>query len=144
VVVQQDHPLAAHEAVSLQDLLDYEVYTYRADIPVGKMFDDFLRENGLTPFDMRLNRDSDDDMMIGGIVSQEPVVGVCLVTSSLLPYRNVKILPFQEPSAHDIYTIGVLKLADARLNPAALDFLSYLEQFPVERQMLPDDDGGRA
>ena len=86
---------------------------------------------------MRLNRDSDDEVMLGGIVSREPVVGLCLLTSSLLPYRNLKVIPLLEPAARDLYAVGVLHLADAHLSPVVKDFLSHVESFPVSNQLLP-------
>ena len=137
VIVRYDHPLAAKDSISLRELAEYEVYTYRADLPVGVRLDAFLRANGLDPRAMRLNRDSDDEVMLGGIVSREPVVGLCLLTSGLLPYRNLKTIPLREQAARDIYSVGVLQLADARLSPVAKDFLAYVEQFPVPNKMLP-------
>ncbi|MDO4889930.1 MAG: LysR family transcriptional regulator [Coriobacteriaceae bacterium] len=137
VIVRNDHPLAARDAISLAELAKFEVYTYRADLPVGKRLDAFLRANGFEPATMMLNRDSDDEVMLGGIVSREPVVGLCLLTSSLLPYRNLKVLPLIEPAARDIYSVGVLRLADARLSPVAKDFLDHVESFPVTNQLLP-------
>ena len=137
VIVQQDHPLARYKTISLGDLAKYEVYTYRADLPVGVKLDAFLRANDLEPTAMRLNRDSDDEVMLGGIVSREPVVGLCLLTSSLLPYRNLKVIPLREPAARDIYSVGVIQRADARLSPVAEDFLTHVKQFPAPTQMLP-------
>ncbi|MDO4400453.1 MAG: LysR family transcriptional regulator [Coriobacteriia bacterium] len=137
VIVQEGHPLASKEFVSLAELAEYEVYTYRADLPVGVRLDAFLRANGLEPNAMRLNRDSDDEVMLGGIVSREPVVGLCLLTSSLLPYRNLKVIPLLEPAARDLYAVGVLHLADAHLSPVVKDFLSHVESFPVSNQLLP-------
>jgi len=138
VIVQQDHPLAKRNTISLSELAKYEVYTYRADLPVGIRLDAFFRANGMSPAKMRLNRDSDDEVMLGGIVSREPVVGLCLLTSSLLPYRNLKVLSLKEPSARDFYSIGVLRLADARLTPVAKDFLAHMEQFSAPSLLLPE------
>ena len=126
VIVSQDHPLAQHQ-----------VDTYRADLPMGIRLDAFLRANGVEPTAMNLNRDSDDEVMLGGIVSREPVVGLCLLTSSLLTYRNLKIVPLREPAARDIYSIGILRVAGSRLGPVAKDFLAHIERFPVPSQMLP-------
>ena len=137
VIVQEGHPLANRENISLQELRNYEVYTYRPDIPVGVRLDAFLRANGLEPTQMRLNRDSDDEVMLGGIVSRESVVGLCLLTSSLLPYRNLKVIPLREAAARDIYSIGVLRLADGQLSPVAKDFLDHVERFPAPNPMLP-------
>jgi hypothetical protein len=47
-----------------------------------------------------MNRDGDDEVMLGGIVSREPVVGLVLLTSGLLPYRNLKAIPLQEAASH--------------------------------------------
>lgn len=137
VIVRTDHPLARHDSVSLSELKKHEVFTYRADLPMGKKLDEFLRANGMEPTAMRLNRDSDDEVMLGGIVSREPVVGLCLLTSSLLPYRNLKVIPLRETSARDIYAIGVLYLADRRMSPVMKDFLAHVEKFPAPSPMLP-------
>lgn len=137
VIVRQDHPLAKRESVALSELAGYEVYTYRADLPVGVRLDAFLRANGLEPTAMQLNRDSDDEVMLGGIVSREPVVGLCLLTSSLLPYRNLKVVPLCETAARDIYSVGVLTASGVHLSPVAKDFLAHVAQFPAPNQMLP-------
>ena len=137
VIVQEGHPLAERASVSLSELRKYEVYTYRPDIPVGQRLDAFLRANGLEPSMMHLNRDSDDEVMLGGIVSRESVVGLCLLTSSLLPYRNLKVIPLRETFAPDFYSIGVLHVAGGRLSPVAKDFLAHVEQFPAPSPMLP-------
>ena len=137
VIVRQDHPFAQLDSISLSELADIEVYTYRADLPVGVRLDAFLRANGLEPSAMKLNRDSDDEVMLGGIVSREPVVGLCLLTSSLLPYRNLKVVPLREPAARDIYSVGVLRLASGHLSPVAKDFLVHVEHFVRPSQMLP-------
>ena len=137
VIVRQDHPFAQLDSISLSELADIEVYTYRADLPVGVRLDAFLRANGLEPSAMKLNRDSDDEVMLGGIVSREPVVGLCLLTSSLLPYRNLKVVPLREPAARDIYSVGVLRLASGHLSPVSKDFLVHVEHFVRPSQMLP-------
>ena len=137
VIVRQDHPLAQRSAISLSELTKHEVYTYRADLPVGVRLDALLRANGLEPASMHLNRDCDDEVMLGGIVSQEMVVGLCLLTSSLLPYRNLHVVSLTELAARDIYSIGVLRLKEGRLNPVAKDFLAHVEGFPAPSQMLP-------
>lgn len=138
VIVQDTHPLARRDSISLQELASREVYTYRADIPIGERLDALLRANGLEPTALRLNRDSDDEVMLGGFVSREPVIGLVLLTSGLLPYRNLKVLPLKEREARDIYTIGMLRVAGGRLNPATRDFLKYVEKFPFSQPLLPE------
>jgi DNA-binding transcriptional LysR family regulator len=141
VVVREDHPLAEKDVVSLSDLREYPVYTYRRDLPIGERLDAFLSDQGLNPSSLNMNRDGDDEVMLGGIVSREPVVGLVLLTSGLLPYRNLKAIPLQEAASREYNIIGVLRLAGARLNPAAQDFLAYLEKFPVTNQLLPGASG---
>ena len=130
VIVSQDHPLAQCKNISLTELAQHQVYTYRADLPMGIRLDAFLRANGVEPTAMNLNRDSDDEVMLGGIVSREPVVGLCLLTSSMLTYRNLKIVPLREPAARDIYSIGILRVAGSRLGPVAKDFLAHIDRDP--------------
>lgn len=139
VIVHRNHPLANSASIGLRDLKGKKVFTYRSDIPIGARLDDFLRDNGIDLTEMWLNRDSDDEVMLGGLVSQEAGIGLVLLTSGLLPHRDLKVIPLQEKAARDIYTIGILRLADARLNPAARDFLAYAERFPMVSQMLPEE-----
>lgn len=138
VAVVQGHPLASRKSISIQELKDYEVYTYREDTQVGTEIDAFLRKNDIRPEDMNLNRDVDDELMLGGLVAKEPVIGLVLLTSGLLPYRNLHIIPLKEESSKNVYPIGILRLEDARPNPAAQDFEEFLEKFPVAHQMLPE------
>lgn len=135
VLVRKDHQLAQLPSISIHELEKYQVFTYRADVPVGMRVDEVLREHGMDPAQLNLNRDSDDEVMLGGIVTREPVVGLGLRTNSLLQYRDLAVVPLQEEDA--VYSVGVLRLKDAHLNPAAKDFLAHIQQFPVPNRMLP-------
>ncbi len=140
VITGKNHPLSQRKSVSLSELAEYELYTYRADYPVGVRIDSLLREHGIDPSSMRMNRDSDDEVMLGGIVSREPVVGLSLLTNSLLQYADLVAIPISEPGA--VYSVGVLKRKDARLSPAAKDFLTHVENFAVPDRLLPHTSQG--
>ena len=92
VIVHKGHPLASHKSVSIHELKDALLYTYREGIIVGSEVNSFLIKHGLNPSEMNLNRDSDDEMILGGLVSRAPVVGlgvthqVSPLTKTLLPF----------------------------------------------------------
>ena len=126
-IVHEGHPLASRTSISVTELADMPVYTYREGIIVGA--EEFLKAHGLNPDAMDLNRDSDDEVILGGIVSRAPVVGLALDSSGLYPYRHLKLIPLEEPEAQQIHPIGVLRLAGKRFNPATRDFLEFLFGF---------------
>ncbi len=85
VIVHKGHPLASHKSVSIHELKDALLYTYREGIIVGSEVNSFLIKHGLNPSEMNLNRDSDDEMILGGLVSRAPVVGLGVDSSGLAP-----------------------------------------------------------
>ena len=129
VIVHEGHPFASRSSISVSELADMPVYTYREDIIVGTEVSEFLESHGLDLAKMNLNRDSDDEVILGGIVSRAPVVGLALDSSGLYPFRNLKLIPLEEPEAQAIHPIGVLRLAGKRFNPATNDFIEFLFGF---------------
>lgn len=128
-IVHKGHPLAARTSVSVKDLADLPLYTYREDIIVGSEVNAFLERHGLDPRALDLNRDSDDEMILGGLVSRAPVVGLCLDSSGLSPYPDLALIPFEEPDSVEFHPIGILRVAGCRLDPATRDFFDFLLQF---------------
>lgn len=135
VIVREDHPLADRDSISIGELWGYDLYTYSAELPIGRQFDTMMRQSGIDPAKMHLNRDSDDEMMIGGIVTREPVVGLCLLTSSLLLYPNLKVIALRDPTI--TYSVGILRRGDVRPSPVVKDFLAHIAQFAPPNRMLP-------
>ena len=138
VIVHEGHPFASRSSISVSELADMPVYTYREDIIVGTEVSEFLESHGLDLVKMNLNRDSDDEVILGGIVSRAPVVGLALDSSGLYPFRNLKLIPLEEPEAQAIHPIGVLRLAGKRFNPATNDFIEFL--FGFARNFYHYDD----
>ncbi len=129
VIVHKGHPFASRSSLSIQELRDIPLYTYREGIIVGSEVNEFLLHHGLDPATMTLNRDSDDEMILGGIVSRAPVVGLGIDSSGLAPYKDLVTIPLQEADAQQIHPIGILKLAGKQLSPAAQDLMSFLIEF---------------
>lgn len=140
VAVTEKHPLANRSSVTMEDLREHDVYTYRAGTTIGNAIDLFLSNLGYGPRDLHLNCDSDDEIMLGSIAANEPVAALVLLTSSLALYRNLKIIPLDEPGAKDFYHIGILQLADARLSPVAQDLVDFLKDFHMPQQVLPEQE----
>ena len=61
----------------MEDLRDIDVYTYRAGTAIGNAIDSFLDSLNYGPHDLHLNRDSDDEVMLGSIAANEPVAAWC-------------------------------------------------------------------
>ena len=136
VAVDKGHPLASRKSLSIQDLRGYDVFTYRRETPPGQMIDSFLRANNLNPDAANLARSYDDELMIGALTANEPVVGLVLQTSSLLMYRNLKIVPLKEDAARELYPIGLIYKEGAQFDPATQDFMEFLRSFPHSDAMM--------
>lgn len=134
VAVTQGHPLANRKSVTMADLRGLDIYTYREGTTIGNAIDHFLSDLGYGPHDLHLNRDSDDEVMLGSIAANEPVAALALRTSGLAPYRNLKTIPLDEPGADDFYHIGILQLTNARLSPVAQDLVDFLKDFRASQQ----------
>lgn len=129
VIVHKGHPLASHKSVSIHELKDALLYTYREGIIVGSEVNSFLIKHGLNPSEMNLNRDSDDEMILGGLVSRAPVVGLGVDSSGLAPYKDLVTIPLKEKDAQQLHPIGILKVAGKQLSPVAQNFMDFLVDF---------------
>jgi len=72
LVVRNDHPLAAREAVEIAELSNYSLTTYRETIPIGKLVRAVLREKGV-----EASFSYDDEISIGGVVTVTNQVAIC-------------------------------------------------------------------
>lgn len=129
VIVHKGHPFASRSSLSINELKNLPLYTYREGIIVGAEINAFLSNHGLDPNEMNLNRDSDDEMILGGLVSRAPVVGLGIDSSGLAPYRDLVTIPLKEEDAQQLHPIGILKIAGKQISPVAQDFMNFLVDF---------------
>ena len=128
-LVHKGHPLASRTRVRLSDITGTRLYTYRDDIIVGAEVNAFLESHGLDPYALGINRDSDDEMILGGLVSRAPIVGLGLDSPGLAPYPDLVLIPLEEPETRAFHAIGMLRRSGKRMNPATRDFCSFLLEF---------------
>lgn len=129
VIVHKGHPLAHRTSISIKELPALPLYTYREGIVVGTEINALFAKYGINIKEANINRDSDDEMILGGIVSRTPTVGLSLDTSGLSPYEDLVRIPLKEKEANQIHPIGILKIAGKHLSPAANDFMEFLIDF---------------
>lgn len=86
VIVNQEHPLAQNmdHALTFNDLKPHKIVTYRQNIPIGKIVSRILSEHDLTASYL-----FDDEISIGGYVSDNPVAAIAANTPFLRQFDNL-------------------------------------------------------
>lgn len=84
-IVNDTHPLAAFDEISLAELKKYKLTTYRDTIPIGKVIRQLLKEKGV-----EAAYSYDDEISIGGRISKTNKVAICADTPYLSQFNNIK------------------------------------------------------
>ncbi|MCI1964935.1 MAG: LysR family transcriptional regulator [Oscillospiraceae bacterium] len=90
-LVNRNHPLASRGTITLKDLEDYKLITYRPDIQIGQDMTSLLTANGLKATGPFMEEGS-----IGAYVQMNPVVGVIANTVWLSQYPDLIKLHFSD------------------------------------------------
>ena len=90
-IVRDDHPLAKCTAISLEELKDYKLTTYRDTIPIGKVVRQLLKEKGV-----EAAFSYDNEISIGGQISKSSKVAICADTPFLAQFHNIKKLKLND------------------------------------------------
>lgn len=101
-IVKDDHPLAAYDVISLSDLKDYKLTTYRDTIPIGKVLRQLLKEKGVEAV-----YSYDDEISIGGQISKSNKVAICADTPYLRQFNNLKKIALRDvpPDTRMLYMV---------------------------------------
>lgn len=102
-LVHEDNPLAKQASVSLSDLKDASVVTYRPETPIGVEVKQLVDQHGLT-----VSQWCDDEITLGSVVDVEPeLVGLTLNTLGLAPFPQLRAIPIKEVKNgfHPVYLI---------------------------------------
>lgn len=100
-VVHEESPLTKKQSISLKDLKNTEIVTYRPETPVGAEVKDLLSSYGLEACQW-----CDDEITLGSVVDVEPeLVGISLDTLGLAPFPQLHTLQIAEvePGFHPVY-----------------------------------------
>lgn len=133
VLVGEDHPLAHRSTLHAADLAPYRICTYNDGVPAGSEVNEFLRGCGLNPSTLNMNRDADNEFVLAGLVSISDMVGLSLDAPGLASYRNLQVIPLDEDNATNVHDLGLMRLADHAIRPAAQDFSDFLIEFSQGR-----------
>ncbi|QAT48952.1 LysR family transcriptional regulator [Caproiciproducens sp. NJN-50] len=90
-LVNQQHPLAKCETITLRDLAGYNLITYRPDIQIGRDVGTLLAENGL-----KAEQPFMEEGSIGASVQMNPIVGIVANTVWLSQYPNLVRIHFSD------------------------------------------------
>lgn len=102
-IVHEESPLASREHISLDELKDYEIVTYRPETPVGAEVKELLSDHKLAACQW-----CDDEITLGSVVDVEPeLVGISLNTLGLAPFPQLHTLRIDEVKSgfHPVYLI---------------------------------------
>lgn len=89
LIVNETHPLAEKKEICLAELKDYSLTTYRDTIPIGKVVRRLLCEHGV-----EATFSYDDEISIGGVVSESPLAAIVARTPFLRQFDNLVLIPF--------------------------------------------------
>ncbi|MNO15540.1 HTH-type transcriptional regulator GltC [compost metagenome] len=89
VITQENHKLATKDHITMTEIIDYPLITYRHTLPIGKMIMTLFHEQDLEP---TISHALDDEISIGGLVSEG--FGIAIVANTpLLRQFNIATIP---------------------------------------------------
>lgn len=90
-IVREDHPLAKYENITLSELKNYKLTTYRDTIPIGKVVRQLLKEKGV-----EAAFSYDNEISIGGQISKSTKIAICADTPYLAQFDNIKKIKLKD------------------------------------------------
>ena len=102
-IAHEDSPWAKKDNISLDELKNTEIVTYRPETPVGAEVKELVSAHDLT-----VRQWCDDEITLGSVVDVEPeLVGISLKTLGLAPFPQLHTLRIKEvePGFHPVYLI---------------------------------------
>lgn len=88
LIVNDKHPLADKKQIRIDELKDHNLTTYRDTIPIGKVVRGLLRKHGVDA-----TFSYDDEISIGGVVSETNLAAIVAHTSFLKQFENLVHIP---------------------------------------------------
>lgn len=130
VVAPREHRLSRWDRVSLDDIRSCEITTYEPDSPVGRPLEAFLAAHACS-FDKPLHRTSMDEMTLANQVATRKGIGIGLLTTNLLSYPELYVIPFKEEETREFQAIGLSYRTDRLMSPALRAFIGFVESFDL-------------
>lgn len=135
VVVNKDNPLAQRDSISISELSDYELHTYRVGTPIGEEVNDLLAEYSLSA-----KHDCEDEVSLGGIISSRPNdIALATLTISLKAFEHLRFLRI-EGLPQDFHPIYLIYKRDAYRSCAAERFIQFSQDWVPPKDAIPSTD----
>ena len=127
LVVRDDHPLAHRASVTFDDLVPYRVYTYRKEVPIGKMVKELLVKHNMT----HVIQGYSDDVSMGAQVSysEDNTCALMLDSLSLKLHDNLVEVPV-EGVREDFYWINLSYDRTKAHAPSVTQFIEFARNYP--------------
>lgn len=90
LLVNNNHILAKKDSIDIDELKKFDVATYRSSIPLGKII-----KNLLTQHNIKATYSYDDEISIGGLISNTNMCAVVAKTSFLKQFTNLVYIPIR-------------------------------------------------
>lgn len=122
LIVNENHPLAKRETVSVKDLVDTPVSVLRDTTKTYQMYRDACRKAGFEP---KVDIFADNILLVYYMAELNESVGISVVQLAERQARpNLRAIPFEYPVLN--WNVYLIKLKGAVLSPAAKAFEQVL------------------
>lgn len=91
LIVNDAHPLAERKEVCLSELKNYNLTTYRESIPIGKIVRNLLQQH-----EVEATFSYDDEISIGGVISESNLAAIVARTPFLKQFDNLVLIPLSD------------------------------------------------
>ena len=91
LIVNDAHPLAERKEVCLSELKNYNLTTYRESIPIGKVVRNLLQQH-----EVEATFSYDDEISIGGVISESNLAAIVARTPFLKQFDNLVLIPLSD------------------------------------------------
>ncbi len=137
VGVSRQNKLAEYDSLTLSDLRDLTVYTYRRGTPIGEEVNDILVDGGLTAV-----QEYEDEITLGGMVLSEPeACGLMCFSIGLKPFTDLSIIPLRDVPK-DFHRIYLAYRRDEFRSRAVETFIEFAHDFVPPRGAVPSTGTG--
>lgn len=125
------HRLSHYMHVTMQDLENVEVATYTPNCRIGSLVSNYFANNHIDErqFFKGITRTFSDELMLAHQTIERKCVGIGLLTSSLLAYPDLIIVPFRDEATLDFHDVFAYTRKDETQSVALRVFMSHMLSF---------------
>ena len=122
-VVHKDSPFAQQDFITVEDLRNSEIVTYRPETSIGSEVKELIAD-----FDLDIKQWCDDEITLGGEVSVNPeLMGISLDTLGLAPFPELKKIPFEGNAGHGAHQVYLAYRKNAHKTRAVENMIALAE-----------------